>query len=267
MTHRRHSLATALRRRRKLVLGMGLILALLLTASAAYALKIVAGPIVIEAEGGFSPTALPKSENAPITLHGGGSISTVSGALPPILKTLTIDFDRHGSVQTTGLPVCTIARIENTTTAQARRACPAAIVGEGAGTAIVAFPEQAPIPVSSPITIFNGPRRHGDDTVLGHAYLSVPAPTTYIVPVVIERIHDGVYGYRTKATLPPIAGGAGMRISGHLRIGRKWTYRGHHYSYVNARCETGHLQAKGEFTFDDGTFLEGSFVKACRVRG
>ncbi len=58
------------------------------TVATAYALRIRAGDIVIDADGGFSPKALPKAENAPITLHGGGKISTVSGALPPILKTV-----------------------------------------------------------------------------------------------------------------------------------------------------------------------------------
>jgi hypothetical protein len=236
-------------------------------AASAHALRLQVGDLVIEAEGGFAPQALPKHENAPITLHGGGKISTVSGALPPILKTLDIEFDRHGSVVTTGLEVCTAAKLKATTTARARRQCPNAIVGEGEGKAIVKFPEQAPIPASSPITLFNGPKQGGDPTVLAHAYLSVPAPTTYIVPVVIETIHEGVYGYRTKATIPKIAGGAGVPISGSLKIGRKWTYKGKHYSYVNARCETGHLQAKGEFTFSDGTFLEGTFLKPCSVRG
>ncbi len=54
-------------------------------------------------------------------------------------------FDRHGSVQNTGLPVvCKKGRLAATTPAQARRSCPGAI---------------------------------------------------------------GVYGYRTKGTIPPIAGG------------------------------------------------------------
>ena len=252
--------------RKKTLIAITTVLALLLTASAADAIRIVAGPIVIEAEGGFAPTALPKHENAPITIHGGGSISTTSGALPPILKTLTIYFDRHGAVQTTGLAVCTKGKLAATTTAQARRACPEAIVGEGEGKAIIAFPESLPFSASSPITLFNGPKKDGDPTVLAHAYLTVPVPTTYIVQIVIEKIHDGVYGYRTKGTIPPIAGGAGVPVSGELRIGRKWTYKGKSYSYINARCETGHLQAKGEFTFDDGTFLTGSFFKPCTVR-
>lgn len=247
-------------------LTIGALTTVLLAAATAYAFELQAGNLIIRGDGGFSPKALPRTHNAPITLHGGGSLSTVSGELPPILKTLTIEYDRHGSVQTTGLPVCPPGRLQATTVAAARHACPASIVGEGAGRAIVKFPEQAPIPISSPITIFNGPRVHGNPSVLAHAYTTVPVSTTFIVPIEIERVNHGVYGYRTEAKIPPIAGGYGIPIAGHLKIGRKWTYKGHRYSYVNARCETGHLQARGEFSFSDGTVLSGSIFKPCLVR-
>jgi hypothetical protein len=240
--------------------------ALLATASGASALQLRVGDIAVNADGGFAPKSLPRHEDAPIAIHGGGKISTISGALPPVLETLTIEFDRHGSLQTTGLEVCTAAKLTATTVAQARRNCPGAIVGRGYGHAIVQFPESKPIPANSPITLFNGPRQGGNATVLAHAYTTVPVPTTFIVPIVIERIHKGVYGYRTKARIPKIAGGAGVPISGHLKIGRKWTYKGVKHSYVNARCETGHLQARGEFTFNDGTFLTGTFLRPCSVR-
>jgi hypothetical protein len=254
----------SLRKKRLMIVAVAA--ALLLAAGSAHGLTIRVGDLVINADGGFSPKALPKTEDAPITLHGGGKISTASGALPPILKTLDIEFDRHGSVVTTGLPVCTRGKLLATTTAVARRKCAGSIVGEGHGSAIVKFPEQDPIPTSSPITLFNGPPKNGDPTVLAHAYLSIPAPTTFIVPVVIETIHNGLYGYRTKATIPKIAGGAGVPISGSLKIGKKWTYKGKQLSYVNARCETGRLQAKADFTFNDGTYLTGTFLKPCTVR-
>jgi hypothetical protein len=244
----------------------GALAAVLLAAGTASAIKFRGGDLIITANGGFTPKALPKYHDAPIQLYGGGKISTVSGKLPPILETIAIEFDRHGSVQTTGLPVCRAQQLEATTVPAARKACPGAIVGKGYGKAIVKFPEQTPIPVSSPITLFNGPKVRGFDSVLAHAYTTVPVPTTFIVPIVIERINKGVYGYRTEAKIPAIAGGAGVPISGFLRVGKRWTYKGKRYSYVNARCETGHLQARGEFTFKDGTFLSGTLVRGCQVR-
>lgn len=242
------------------------VLALTIATATASALVLEAGDIVVHAEGGFAPTKLPKREDAPIKIYGGGKASTKSGELPPIVETLEIEFDKHGHVETNGLEVCTAGKLQSTTVPAARKACPNAIVGEGKGSAIVAFPEQNPIPISSPITLFNGPKKHGDDTILAHAYTTVPVPTTFIVPVVIEKIHHGVYGYRTKARIPKIAGGAGHPISGNITVDRKWTFKGHKYSYVNARCETGHLQAKVKVSFKDGTFLSGTFLKTCSVR-
>lgn len=254
------------RRRRWPAIALLVAVALIATSAVASGLTLQVGNIVVDADGGFSPKVLPEHQDAPITLHGGGRLSTVSGQLPPILKTITILFDRHGSVDTTGLPRCSKGKLVATDTAQARANCPTSIVGKGQGTAVVKFPEQPPIKASSPLTLFNGPPKHGNPTVLAHAYLSAPVSTTFVVSIVIEKIHQGVYGYRTEATIPPIAGGAGIPISGSLKIGRKWTYKGVKHSYVNARCETGHLQAQGEFTFSDGTYLTGTFLRPCQVR-
>jgi len=250
------------------VLALG-VAALVDTASAVRdndRVELRAGDLLIVGHGGFRPETLPRHKNAPIMIYGGGKLSTVSGELPPILDKLTFEFDRHGSVDTTGLPACTAGKLQATTVPAARRACPGAIVGTGVGSAIVKFPEQGPIPISSPITLFNGPKVRGDDSILAHAYTTVPIATTFIVPVVIEKIHKGVYGYRTEAKIPKIAGGYGHPISGNIKVERKWTYKGKKHSYINARCENGRLQARGEFSFKDGTFLQGTFFRPCKVR-
>jgi hypothetical protein len=250
---------------RYLALAIGC-LAYLAIAASAPGLQLRAGDIVVTADGGFTPKALPKHEDAPITIHGGGKLSTVSGELPPILDTLTIEFDRHGSVDTVGLPFCTTGKLVATDVPAARRACKDAIVGTGFGGAVVKFPEQGPIPVSSPITLFNGPKKGGNYTVIAHAHLKYPGPATFIVPIVIEKINKGVYGYRTKVKIPKIAGGYGHPVSGSAKVGRKWIYKGRQHSFVNARCETGHLQARTKFEFKDGTRLSGTFLRPCQVR-
>ena len=95
----------------------------------------------------------------------------------------------------------------------------------------------------------------------------MPAPTTFVVPVRIETINNGRYGYRIKAEIPKIAGGSGIPISGSFRVGRKWTYKGKKHSYISARCADGRLQAQGQFGFKDDTLMRGTFIVPCQVKG
>lgn len=236
-------------------------------AGSAVALRLTAGNVVVVTDGGFSPTTLPKHGYAPISVHGYGKIETVDGSPPPILEQLTLWFDKHGKVETRGLAVCPMRKLVATTPSRARKNCPEAIVGEGFGKAVVNFPEQAPIPASSPITLFNAPPKHGNPTVYAHAYTTVGGPSTYIVQVEIQKVNDGRYGFKTVAKIPKIVNGYGTPIYGRLRIGKKWQYKGKTLSYVNAGCPDGHLQAKAQLKFKDSTFLEGTFVKPCTPSG
>ena len=230
-------------------------------------INLVAGDVIVKGEGGFTPTALPKNVDAPITLFGRGGISTVSGAFPPVLDTIEFEFDKHGSVDTLGLPKCALNKLVATTVPQARKLCPGSIIGKGVGRAVVVFPEQAPIPASSPITLFNGPQIGGDPTIYAHAYLTVGGPTTFIVPIRIEDIRNGRYGYRVTVEIPKIAGGHGIPLSGSIRVGRKWTFKGEKHSFVNARCADGRLQAVGKFFFKDSSPMKGTFLSPCQIRG
>lgn len=216
--------------------------------------------------GGFSPTTLPANRNAPINLEGFAKIRTKDGSHPPALTRLTVEYDKHGHVETRGLRVCQRRQLENTTVQDARRACKGTVVGAGHGTAVIKFPDQSPIPASSPLTIFNGPRVGRDPTVIAHAYLTVPVPTTFVVPVRIQRINKGRFGYRTEARIPAIAGGYGSPVGGRIKIGRTWRFKGRRLSYINARCVGGRLQARGFFDFRDGSSLTGSLFRPCKVR-
>lgn len=238
----------------------------LVGAGAAEAIKLRIGNIVITGDGGFTPTALPKHENAPIKLYGHAKFSTVDGSRPSPLRRLVLEFDKHGAVETRGLPKCTWQKLIATTTARARANCRGAIVGKGFGTALVELPEQQGIKASSPLTLFNGPKKHGNPTVLGHAHLDYPAPTTYVILIEIEKISNGRYGFRTVADFPRIVNDYGSPLYGRLTIGRTWKYKGKTLSFANAHCADGRLQAKAQFSFKDGSFVQGVVFKPCQVR-
>lgn len=253
---------------RKTLLRMLIVVAAvaLVGAGAAQALKLRIGNIIITTDGGFTPTTLPKAKNAPIKLHGYAKFDTPDGSRPSPLRRLVLEFDKHGAVETRGLPKCSEGKLEHTTTKQARKLCPGAIVGTGFGTAVVELPEQRPIKVSTPITIFNGPQKGRNPSVIGHGHLDYPGPTTYVVPIVIQKIHNGRYGFRTVADFPPIANDYGSPLYGRIKIGREWEYKGKTLSFANAHCADGRLQARGEFSFKDGSFVQGTVFKPCKVR-
>lgn len=238
----------------------------LLGAGGAEALKLRIGNIVIVGDGGFSPTTLPKRENAPIKLFGHAKFATIDGTRPSPLRQLVLEFDKHGAVETRGLQKCTMGKLVATTTPRARQSCRDAIVGKGFGTALVELPEQRGIEASSALTLFNGPVKHGNPTVLGHAHLDYPAPTTYVILIEIQKVNHGRYGFKTVANFPRIANDYGSPISGRLTIGRQWTYRGQRLSYANAHCADGRLQAKAQFSFKDGSFVEGTIFKPCKAK-
>jgi hypothetical protein len=238
----------------------------LLGAGIARAIELRVGDIIITGDGGFTPTTLPKHENAPIKLYGHAKFATTDGTRPSPLRRLTLEFDKHGAVETRGLQKCTMAKLVATTTKQARKSCADAIVGTGFGTAVVQLPEQRPIEASSALTLFNGPEKHGNPTVLGHAHLDYPAPTTYVILIEIQKIHNGRYGFKTVADFPRIANDYGSPVSGHLTIGREWMYKGQRLSYANAHCADGRLQAHAEFSFKNGDFVSGTVFKPCKVK-
>ena len=121
-------------------------------------------------------------------IHGEGSIGTTDGSLPPILEKLIVWFDKHGEVVTKGLPLLHEGQAGGDHLEDRAQGLRGIDRRRGAAArALIAFPEQRPFKASSPITIFNAPPHNGNPTVLAHAYLSVPAPTTYIVPVEIQK--------------------------------------------------------------------------------
>jgi hypothetical protein len=247
---------------RAMAIGAGL--ALIVAASALAKPHVIrAGNLFLRDNGGIFPSKLPRHSQTPISARIDAAIGTVDGTHPPAVKTLNIDFDKSIQVNAKGLPTCREGQLVARSTADAKKACPDAIVGSGEAEVEVAFPEQEPIDAKGPVFLFNGGVHGGTTLLFVHTYVDVPAPTAVIAMVKITRIHRGHYGIHTVSQIPAIAGGAGSVIRFKLTIGRKFTYKGKKESYLTASCPTGLYYTEGDILFADGSTLRGTHLLPC----
>jgi hypothetical protein len=254
--------------RRKLirvVVGVGLIAAM--ACASAYALKIEINKTTVSATATISPRALPAHANSPVSIDSVTRVKTSDGSPPPTLKEIVFIFDGNGSVDTKGLPVCTMAKLAETTTAVAKKRCAGAIVGEGIGRAEISMPGEAGVEISSPLTFFNAPPVGGMPSLIVHAYETIPVAKAVLVAFPIERIHQGRYSFRVKIPVPEIAAGFGAPTLAKATLGKTWTRGGKTVGYANAHCVGSRLQVHGTISFTDGSFFPGTLTSPCHVSG
>lgn len=246
-------------RRAIVVLGCACLLALPLTAADGALIKVQ--NLVLKADGGFFPSTLSRFKHEPIDFRGHANLINTDGGAPTPLEEMRLEFDRDGKLDVRGLPVCPVGRIAHATVAGARRKCAGAIIGTGHVGAIFdlfGVPTQARVKA----TLFNGPRRHGDPTVVGHTFTVLPTTRAYVAVIPIRRLNHGPYGYRATFDVPKLAAdGVLTHIDG--RIGRRYEFKGREHSYVSSICTTGIIRTHGHFLFEDGTIMDGTLEKPC----
>jgi hypothetical protein len=227
----------------------------------ANAALIKVGNLVLKADGGFVPTALPRDSFEPIDFHGHANLINTQGGAPTALEEMRLDFDRDGLLEIQGLPKCTVGKVAHSTVAQARRKCADAIIGTGHVGAIF---DLFGVPVEARVraTLFNGPRKNGHPTVVGHTHTVLPTTRTYTAVIPIRPRKGGPYSYSATFDVPKLAAdGVLTHIDG--RIGRRYEFKGKERSYVAARCTTGIIRTHGHFLFADGTIMDGTLEKPC----
>jgi hypothetical protein len=253
-------------RTRLLAIGVLFAIGVVLLASSAGAATVRVGTLVLHADGGFRPNALPKRAYAPIHFQGFGEIKTTDGSMPPALQHIKLDFDHDGHLTTAGLAVCRPSQLEGASTQQARQRCAGSIVGTGQLGAEISLVGIARLELRVPLTVFNGPRRNGNPTAIVHAQAPFPVSETYVIVIPIER-RQGTYGYQVSFDIPPIAGGLGSLTYISSKLGRLYKSHGTQRSYISARCSDYILQTQGYFSFADGNVIYGSVFKSCRPEG
>jgi len=249
----------------KLVVALGTAV-LILSAGIAAAEKpttVRAGNLELTLNGGFTPKTLSRTKLTPIDFFGSGAIRTIDGTHPPALQEFILETDKSAEFTTEGLSICRSSQLQSQDSDHARAICEDSIIGTGVGKAEIAFPEQKPIPVTSPLTIFNGGAKGGVTTVFVHVYITVPTPAAIVTTVKISKIDRGRFGLKSVASIPKIAGGSGSATYFGFSIDKKYTYRGKRISVLSAKCPDGKLTAHGTAVFSDGTRASAEILRVC----
>jgi len=89
---------------------------------------------------------------------------------PPGSDVVNIDFPEEMKFTTKGLDTCTAAEIASKSSADAKAACPKAIVGAGTASANLG----PGLDVSGPVDAFNGPKSGANPTILLHSNAAAP---------------------------------------------------------------------------------------------
>lgn len=242
---------------------LGVSALLLASAATASAIKFELDGTMVSATAQIEPRELPARGNAPVSINTVVRVSSKDGSAPPGLSKILFNIDKNGTIDTKGLPVCTVAKLTGTKPAVARKRCADAIVGKGRGEADVRLPNQAPTKISSPLTLFNGPPQGGKPTIIAHAWETLPVPQAVLVPFTVDRIKHGRYGYSVQIELPQIAAGYGAATLAEATVGKTWERGGKKVGYVSAHCVGGRLQVYGKLSFANGDSLPGILASPC----
>jgi len=233
-----------------------------------------AGNLSVTFGGGIHQGTLPKHEFAPMEHTVFGKIETTDGTHPSAFRELILDIDKDAKINAKGYPVCKAAQLTARDTKSAKRVCGKTIIGEGEATAEVAFPEQAPIKVLSPLLVFNGGESGGKVTLLIHTFLTVPVPAAIVTTVTVQRKGAGLRGI---AKIPVIAGGSGSALDFKFKLGKTYRYKHEKVGYFEARCPDGVFKVQSEralFKNEAGTpgvaaqtVLKGGLGLPCNGKG
>jgi hypothetical protein len=208
--------------------------------ASAVQITLRAGNIVTTFGGTTSPKAMPKNDYVPVSTNIFGKIGTANGNHPPALREVLFDIDKDVKINVKGYPVCKSGQLTARNTAAAMKVCGKTVLGSGNATVEIAFPEQSPIKVPSPLTVFNGGEKGGKVKLLIHVFITVPVPAAVVTEVTISRKGTGI---KTVSKIPVVAGGSGSALDFKFKLGKTYSYNGKKVGYFEAKCPDGVFKA------------------------
>jgi hypothetical protein len=203
-------------------------------------------------------TTLKATKLRTITTTGCQAPCSGAGAIKPVTKA-KVSFDNDIVFNVKGIPTCAKSKLDGKTTAQARNACPRAIVGQGKALVGVAGDPSPGAQVAAVITAFNGPKKGGKPVIFLHTRVNAIANTT-ILTGVLNKV-SGDYGNRLDVTVPPLTANSATKV---------FDVTVKHGGYIRAHCHDSNkiLNYKGTFTYSGGEPSRTVKAKqACKVNG
>jgi hypothetical protein len=263
---------TSRKKKFKLLLALGATLALLAGAAIAHAESVQKGNLVVTFNGDIAPTKLPRTDPVSVGVTMGAKIKTTDKSTPPELKTINLDINSAGIIDSTGLPLCPLSKLNNVSSNTAEKVCGPSLVGHGNVTSRVSLPGQGAFASNGKLLAFNG-KVGGKPAVLAQVASGAPLPLTYVIQFVIKK-SKGQFGNSLVATLPPIASSYGYISAFDLSLKRTYTFKGKKRSFVSANCPApkgftvaSFPFARSSFGFADGRILESTLERSCKVKG
>src|SRR5215475_5683268 len=104
-------------RRRAVVLALGL--GALACASLAHATVVQKDNLRITVLSQVLPYKLPRHGTAPIAVFVSGHLEAPHGGIPSQLQTMTVQVNKHGLLQSKGLPTCRLSKLQPASTERA----------------------------------------------------------------------------------------------------------------------------------------------------
>jgi hypothetical protein len=219
----------------------------------------------------LTPHTLPRSGTAPIHVSVGAEITTTNGRTPPQLRKISIAINRNGRFDPSGIPICRLDQIQPASTQAALAQCRSSLVGEGQFKAKVLLVGQAPFPSVGKVYAFNS-RLHGKPAILAHVFGTQPAPVSYTLPFIVSEA-KGTFGTVLSASLPAVTSDSGYITGLEMNLGKTFSYKGKHHSYLSAGCPAPKGINLAPFPFARASFgfgkktITSTLTRSCRARG
>jgi len=231
------------------------------------------GNLRITVSGKLAPKKLPRTGVAPVSVSVGGQIATTDETLPPTLKSLKVELNRHGRLDYEGLPRCNYARIQPGSSSHALAGCRSSLVGEGTFNADITLSGQEPYPTQGKLLVFNS-TKGGKPVLYGHIYSPHPFATSFVIIFKVSHLKKGTYGIVLDAPLPKAMKSWGRLTGLSMTLRRRFNYKGQSHSYISSGCPapkgftaTPFPLARTSFAFAGGKELSSVLTGSCQVRG